>query len=288
MKREDLQIRDPFILVDNDRYILLGSTDKNIWNQPGNGFEAYTSRDLEEFTYAGTLFKRTDSFWGTHDFWAPEMHKYKGAYYIFATFITPGRMRGTAILRSDNPLGPFTPWGEERATPPEWMCLDGTLHVDDAGDPWIVFCHEWVQIGAGTICARRLAPDLSAPIGEPVTLFAATDAAWPRSHTHSSGRIGYITDGPFLTRSKSGALWMLWSSLTAGGYAIGLAISDGGILGPWRQTEKPIFAGDGGHGMVFRDLSGELRLAIHTPNDTPNERPLFLRIAEDGEGYVIL
>ena len=42
--------------------------------------------------------------------------------------------------------------------------------------PWMVFCHEWVQIGDGTMDAVRLAADLSKPVGEPIQLFRASDA----------------------------------------------------------------------------------------------------------------
>jgi hypothetical protein len=32
--------------------------------------------------------------------------------------------------------------------------------------------------------------------------------------------------------------------------------------------------------MVFHTFAGELRLAIHTPNDSPNERPIFIPVTE--------
>ena len=284
--RSEIQIRDPFIFVENGRYYLYGTTDANCWHGKAAGFDAYISGDLAHFEPMGRVFSPSDTFWGTENFWAPELHKYSGAYYLLASFKAPGRRRATAILKSDSPLGPFAPWGAETVTPDDWECLDGTLHVDKEGLPWIVFCHEWVQEGGGTICARRLKEDLSGPQGDVITLFAAKDAAWTKQIRHSSGIEGFVTDGPFICKPDNGQLWMLWSSFSETGYAIGLAVCKSGhILGPWRQQEKALFSGDGGHGMVFRDLQGGLRLAIHTPNRTPDERPVFLPIKETAEGF---
>ena len=173
------------------------------------------------------------------------------------------------------------------ATPENWECLDGTLYVDPEGLPWIVFCHEWVQEGGGTVCATRLKEDLSGPLGETRTLFDAREAVWTKKIRHSSGVEGHVTDGPFLYKPEKGGLWMLWSSMSETGYAIGLSVSPGGhILGPWRQREKPLFSGDGGHGMIFRGVDNVLRLAIHTPNRTPRERPIFLPVRETEGGFV--
>ncbi len=286
--RSDIQIRDPFIFVENGRYYLYGTTDLNCWRGKAAGFEAYASDDLTHFQPMGRVFAPSDDFWGTENFWAPELHKYQNAYYLFASFKAPGRRRATSILKADNPLGPFMPWGEEKATPADWECLDGTLYVDKDGLPWIVFCHEWVQGGGGTVCSRRLKEDLSGPAGDAHTLFAARDAVWTKKIRHSSGIEGHVTDGPFMYKPANGQLWMLWSSMSETGYAIGLSISESGhILGPWHQQEKPLYSGDGGHGMVFRGADNVLRLAIHTPNRTPDERPIFLPVKEASNGLVL-
>ena len=285
MNRSDVQMRDPYIYVSGGSYYLYGTTDANCWRGAAAGFEAYKSRDLETFEPLGSIFAPSPTFWGTENFWAPEMHEYKGAYYLFASFKTDGLHRATAILKADRPEGPFRPHGAPFVTPENWECLDGTLYIDKQGAPWVVFCHEWVQVGDGEICARRLKADLSGAEGDAIRLFSASDAKWAKKIQHSSGIEGYVTDGPFMVYPKNGELWMLWSSLSETGYAIGLAKStSGNIEGPWQQQETPLFCGDGGHGMIFTDLTGNCRLAIHTPNKTPNERPIFplLQITEDG------
>lgn len=138
------------------------------------------------------------------------------------------------------------------------------------GDPWMVFCHEWVQIQNGTVEAMRLTSDLKCAAGEPVTLFHGSDAPWSKPWAENN----YVTDGPFLY-CENGKLMMLWSSFSAGGYTMGVAESTSGkVTGPWIQHEKPLCDADGGHGMVFHDLTGKRFYVVHTPNSRQKERPL--------------
>jgi hypothetical protein len=205
---------------------------------------------------------------------------------MFASFIGEGCNRGTAILRADRPTGPYKPWSDGAVTPRDWMCLDGTLHIDEAGDPWMVFCHEWVQIGDGTVCAARLSKDFKTLESEPVTLFASSDAPWSTvAYSPSNNIEGRVTDGCFVHRLENGTLLILWSCIGPEGYCIGCAQSESGtILGPWRQADKPLFAKDGGHGMIFRDYDGRLLLTIHAPNRTPLERAVFFELTETEDG----
>jgi hypothetical protein len=209
------------------------------------------------------------------------VHIYQGKYFMFASFKAKGICRGTQILKSDSPLGPFLPLSDKPVTPSDWECLDGTLFVTSEDDPWMVFCHEWVQVGDGEICAIPLTKDLTSAAGEPVVLFRASQAPWAQQ-IDSKGRKGYVTDGPWMHRLPGGELLMLWSSFSTGGYTIGVARSiSGQLFDPWSQDTQPLYSGDGGHCMTFRDFDGNTWLSLHRPNDTPNERPIFLPLAED-------
>ena len=96
------------------------------------------------------------------------------------------------------------------------------------------------------------------------------------------GRTGLVTDGPFLWRTADGTLLCLWASFSEGGYTQALAVSDTGDLdGRFTQVE-PLFRRDGGHGMVFRALDGQLYLTLHSPNANPQERPHFYPLREVG------
>ena len=166
---------------------------------------------------------------------------------------------------------------------------DAAAGRDDEGDPWIVYCHEWVQVTDGEIAAQRLSHDLVEAVGDPVLLFRASEATWARRLVHP--RVppevsAYVTDGPFLHRLATGELVMLWSSLGEQGYAMGVARSESGrVEGPWTQESEPIWALDGGHGMIARTLGGQLVLTLHQPNETPLERATLHRLVES-EGTI--
>ena len=272
-----IRIRDPFIVPvrGEQRYYMFGTTDADPWNGRGEGFQVYVSRDLELWSGPYAAFTLPEGFWATTQFWAPEVHFYRDSWYMFASFKAEGRCRGVQILRADRVAGPYVPLTEGPVTPAGWECLDGTLFLDQAGAPWIVFSHEWTQIENGAICCARLSSDLRTMEGEPVTLFHAKDALWSISHTGEMATgdgACYVTDGPWLYRSESGALRMIWSSFSQGGYAIGIAESASGqITGPWEQQKEPLLD-FGGHGMIFDDFDGNTYLCLHAPNTDRMER----------------
>jgi beta-xylosidase len=144
MKLSEIHIRDPFILAENDTYYLYGTRGADTWGK-GYGFDVYVSRDLETFSDPIEVFTPPHDFWSDKNFWAPEVHKYHGKYYMLASFIGDTRNRGTQILVADSPLGPFVPHSDGPVTPAEWNCLDGTLHVDADGTPYMIYCKEWFQ-----------------------------------------------------------------------------------------------------------------------------------------------
>lgn len=286
----DLRMRDVFILVDERTRTYYAVSSAFVPASEGRGrpaVRAYTSKDLITWEGPHIIFQTPPDFWGEANIrgiWAPELHSYKGKYYLFATFDSDSRLpeqwrnwlprvkRGTQILVSDSPLGPFKPFHNHSTLPVDMMTLDGTLWVEDGG-PYLVFCHEWVQIKDGTVEMIQLKDDLSETTGEPVHLFNGSDASWNRKQPPYSC---YVTDGPYLYRTKTGKLLMIWSSFGTGGYTIGVAASTSGKLrGPWTQQAQPLSAEDGGHGMIFKRFDGQLMLVFHQPNKTVERARLF-------------
>lgn len=287
MKTSEIHIRDPFVLVHKGMYYLYGTNcDKNAGGAVG--FDAYVGKDLENWSEPVEVFRAPADFWATRDFWAPEVHFYKGAFYLLATFKSDDRHRGTQIFKSDSPLGPFCLHSDGPVTPADWECLDGTLTVERDGRLYMVFCHEWTQIGNGEVCAAPLSNDLTHFAAPPRVLFRAHDFAFVRDvrktnpQTPSYGHEAcYITDGPFLHRCQNGDLLMLWSSFGEEGYLQSVLRSQSGeIHGPW-LPDPLLFDRDGGHGMLFYGLDGALRLSLHRPNKHPLERAAFFGITEE-------
>lgn len=253
----------------------------------------YTSKDLQTWNGSRVIFEIPENFWTLRGIWAPELHKYRDKFYLFLTFDSdqkfpeqwrdwlPRVKRGSQVLVAEKVDGPFQPFDATRSTlPPDMMTLDGTFWVED-GVPYMVFCHEWVQIKDGTVEYVQLTPDLSATVGEPKRLFNGSDAPWVKK----SDQYGCIvTDGPWLYRTKTGKLVMLWTSGGATGYTTGLAISETGKLaGPWKHQAAPVFGADGGHAMLFKRLDGQLMMILHQPNRVPDERAVIMEMEDLGD-----
>ena len=248
---DDINIRDPFILVHQGQYYLYGTRGATCWG-PADGFDVYAGRDLVSWEDPHVCFQNDGTFWADRNYWAPEVHAWQGFFYMFASFKSETRRRGTAILRAASPLGPFEPWSDGPVTPAEWECLDGTFYSSADGTPYMVFCHEWVQAGDGEILAMRLTEDLKSAAGEPFLLFHASDAPWSREIHHSSGKTGYVTDGPFLWHGKNGTLLCLWSGFSEKdmprGWPFPITGKSTGILprlirSSWRTEATACFSG---------------------------------------------
>lgn len=293
---EDIHIRDPYILADaisGNYYMYSSSTVTDADGQSFGGVAVYKSNDLKNWDGPKQVCTVPVDNWITGRIWAPEVHFYNGKYYLFATINTDiewkGQKdgwgakytyRGTQIFRADSPEGPFEALSRMPATPIDEMALDGTLWVEDSV-PYMVYCHEWVEVADGTMNVIRLSDDLSESVGRSIRLFNASAAKWSTGSKAGT----YVTDGCFLYRTKTGKLLMIWSSFMNGEYAIGVAESvTGKVIGPWRQNDEPLFNRNGGHGMLFKDFDGELHLVIHVPNSPSGmERARIFDIEDIGD-----
>ena len=138
MKREDINIRDPFILPYEGKYYLYGSRGSEVWEDNATGLDVYVSDDLENWSEPKEIFTRTADFWADRHYWAPEVYAYNGAFYMFASFKSADRCRGTMVLKADKPDGKFTVHSEGTITPPDWESLDGTLYISKSGKPYMI------------------------------------------------------------------------------------------------------------------------------------------------------
>lgn len=281
MISSEINVRDPFILFDEGRYYLYGTRAAGFGKNTG-GFDVYYSDDLSEWSGPSECFNSVEFGLNRQVNWAPEVHKYRGDYYMFATFTRECGLRGTYILKSDSPLGPFYPHSNGAVTPPEWECLDGTFYIEN-GKPYIVFCHEHTQIIDGTVCFQKLNDDLTGTVGEPVTLFAASEAEWNSRRVSGEHK---ITDGPFMLKSKSGTLFMIWSTFIDDKYAeCAVRFDNGSVYGSFEHI-NPIIDSDGGHGMIF-EACGKTFLTFHSPNMSGEERVRIVPVCVNDDGIFV-
>ena len=277
MKFCDIYMRDPFILAEDGVYYLYGTRGEECWEPgSGTGLDVYASRDLETWEKHEPCLVCPPEALGRYRYWAPEVHRYQGAYYLLVTLSDAKEdARGTYIFRAESPLGPFTAHSIGPATPADRWCLDGTLYVED-GVPYMIYCDEWAQYPdkLGKMCIVRLKPDLTGADGEPVFLFDAKAPSWMTPDNDI-----FVTDGPFLFHDTDGRLGMIWSSHAGGQYVEGAAYSESGrAVGPWVQCDRLVFEKDGGHGMFFKTFGGKWKFTFHTPNKTTFERPAVMDV----------
>ena len=284
MTCNEINIRDPFVLVENGTYYMYGTRAAHFGNGTG-GFDVYTSADLLTWSDPIPCFDSVKYGMNRGVNWAPEVHVYKGAYYMFATFTREDGLHATYVLRSSSPLGPFVPYGDRELTPAGWECLDGTLWVSEEGTPYLVFCHEHTQISDGSICTVRLSEDLKRPVGEPTLLFKASESGVAEAIPFGGG-MNYVTDGPFMFTSSAGELFMIWSSFIGGKYVeLNVRFADGKLGTDFCHLD-PLYTDDGGHGMIFR--SGDrVWLTFHTPNASGHEHPFFLELEDKGDTLTV-
>lgn len=294
---DSIRLSDPFILADeNTRTYYMTGTGGLLWK----------SADLKTWTGPFRVVRHDPASWMGPDpmIWAAELHHYKGKYYYFATFtnrdVKIDTVRGNVIERrashvlvSDQPDGPYVPMEDSVYLPADKPTLDGTLWVDTDGQPYMVYCYEWLQNWDGTIEKIRLKADLSGPAGESELLFRASDSPWSKERNEDGEVVpNKVTDGPFLFRTQTGRLGMLWTSWVFDAYTQGVAYSGSGTLdGPWIHEEAPITPPNYGHGMLFRTFEGKLLMAAHSHRIAANGRyiriPRLFEVDDSGDMLVV-
>ncbi|MCC9168700.1 glycoside hydrolase family 43 protein [Pontibacter harenae] len=267
---DSIVLSDPFILTDHktNMYYMTGtggmlwkSKDLKLWNGP------YRVADIDPNSWMGPKPM----------IWAAEIHSYKNKYYYFATFTNQAvkidtvqgnviERRASHVLVSDKPDGPYVPMKDPTYLPADQPTLDGTFWIDTDGKPYMVYCYEWLQNLNGTIEKIELKPDLSGTIGKGKVMFRASDSPWSREKDkNGKDRPNKVTDGPYLFKTASGRLGMIWTSWIYDVYTQGVVYSESGTLdGPWVQEKQTITPPNYGHGMLFNTLQGKLLMSVHS------------------------
>lgn len=289
---DSIRMSDPFVFAD---------TTSRTYYMTGTGGMLWKSKDLAKWEGPYRPFKINPQSWmGPKPMvWAAEIHKHNDKYYFFATFtnmavnidtvqanIIP--RRACHVLVSDSPEGPYVPVSDKNYLPADKPTLDATLWVDTDNKPYMVYCHEWLQNRNGTVEKIQLDDDFSTTVGKPTILFRASESPWSRETTDDgSVKPNMVTDGPFLFRTNTGKLGMIWTSWIRDVYTQGVAYSQSGTLdGPWLQEPQPITPPNYGHGMLFNTFDGRTLMSLHShkkiAQDHVDRRPHFFNVSLEG------
>ncbi len=294
---DSIRLSDPAILADNKT---------GMYYMTGTGGFLWKSKDLKLWNGPYDVAKTDPKSWmGPKPMiWAAELHQFKNKYYYFATFTNRDKIidkvddnsierRASHILVSDHAQGPYLPMKDDIYLPADKPTLDGTFWIDKNGKPYMIYCYEWLQNGNGTIEKIELKPDLSGSVGEGKLLFKASDSPWSREKdSNGNDKPNKVTDGPYLFKTGSGRLGMLWTSWIYDVYTQGVAYSKSGTLdGPWIQEEAPVSPPNFGHGMLFQTFEGKWLMSVHSHKKIDGKTiriPKLFEVDLSGDKLVVL
>jgi hypothetical protein len=305
-----MPLQNPYVLADQttETYFLYAQNNPSLSGDASPGTMVYQSQNLLDWSSPTKVYTVPNGGWADPNgsAAAAEVHRYGGKYYLFATLQNSNTLvaaaqqapgfngysgsdiwqnqtaRATIIAVADLPLGPFIDLNSDSPlTDPALMVVDGTLHLDPDGTPWMVFAQEWIQQPNAVMAAVQLTGDLSAAAAAPIWLFNGNNAAWLNDPLYGTVPPGgslcntlqnppYSVYGPELYRTPNGSLVMLWSGYRQNytEYVQTQALSvTGNVRGPWQQL-SPIVTGHKGHGMIFQALNGQPMLILHNNNDS--------------------
>lgn len=259
-KNTPVPLADPFILLDNGVYYAYGT-------HAENGIEVYTSDDLNTWKLSGLALNKND-IWGDRWFWAPEVYKVKGKYYMYYS-----ADEYICVATSDSPMGPFTQTKKEPMIADE-KCIDNSLFIDEDGRPYLFF----VRFNDGNnVWVAELESDLMIIKKETmhhcIHVSQSWEEVWPR-----------VNEGPYVIK-HNGMYYMTYSanSYESPFYGIGCAIASD-IMGEWNKyNDNPLLQSPGelvgvGHNAMFTDKEGKLRIVYHAHKDKSNIHPRAMHI----------
>lgn len=248
-------LADPTVFADKGIYYLYGTSS----NQ---GFLVYESADLKTWappkdSTRRFALKRGESF-GDHGFWAPQVFKYRGSYYMAYT-----AEEQLAIAKASSPAGPFKQ-DTFAALSGTGKQIDPFVFFDDDGKVYLY--HVKLQNG-NRIFVAEMKPDLSDIIPGTAKECISGTEAW--EHTATSA--WPVTEGPTVLKHNQ-LYYLLYAAndFRNKDYAVGYATAHS-PLGPWKKyTGNPIISrhtighNGPGHGDVFTDKQGRMHYVLHT------------------------
>ncbi|MBR1581640.1 MAG: glycoside hydrolase family 43 protein [Bacilli bacterium] len=285
---------DPQIVLENNIYYLFATG----MNQDDSyAFSYCYSDNLSDFKYGGPILLKKDSF-GVSEFWAPEIHKINGIYYlVYSARDTKGIMH-VQIASSLKLTGPYkdlkeTPLLEDD----KFSTIDGHL-FEDNGRIYLFYsldCSTNIINGVHTsqIYAVELSKDLKSVISKP-TFISTPD----HEYEYFSGPEWRWNEGPYVLKHNN-KYYLTYSTncYCDKHYAVGCAVSDN-ILGPYKKYDDVILSyidneiSGPGHNSFFIDKDGSLKICyhIHTFIDNPsgNRRACTSRAYFDKDDKLVI
>ena len=207
---DTVRLADPFVYESDGLYYMTGTTA----SAEASGFDYYVSSDLVAWVYGGPLFRKSPTHFGAGAFWAPEVERYEGRFYMTYSCLEPERgVLLSCLAVSDRPEGPFeelyTPWFDLG-----FSAIDCDIFVDDDPQhtPYLYFSKNGNRDGYafGENWVVRLKKDLSGFDGEP-RLVSRASQPWELVNRERNR----CNEGAFVFK-RAGVYYMTYSANDTG------------------------------------------------------------------------
>lgn len=268
---DTMDISNPFIYLDKNNLI---------YYMTGDGGCLWTSKDLKLWNGAYNILQYDTTVWygASPVITAPEIHKFNDKFYFVATFTLPDNIidnvngkniprRSCEILVADSIQGPYKPITKTQPLLRADQAAQGaTFITDEYGWGYIIYNHDWQQCQNGTTQIIMLTKDLAEQIGDPFTMFKASQNPWStRNDDTESPKFSPVMEGPYLFDTEGRELGILFITEKNGTKALGVAYTekDHGLNGPWHIEPEPMLTGNYGQAMLFNDFDGSLVMVLH-------------------------
>ncbi|MDR1623932.1 MAG: glycoside hydrolase family 43 protein [Tannerellaceae bacterium] len=248
----NLFLADPTIFPDNGTYYLYGT------NSP-EGFRVYTSGDLIHWSVPAqdSLALRKGESYGEEGFWAPQVFRHNGQYYMAYT-----ANENIAIAVSNHPAGPFR---QNKLAPIEAPTrqIDPYVFFDDDGK---IYLYHVRLAGGNRIFVAEMTGDLMAIKEETAKECIVAASEWENTQKTD----WTVAEGPTVLK-HNGLYYLFYSANDFRNidYAVGYAVAHS-PYGPWEKTtDSPIISRHligykgTGHGDFFRDKNGDRKYVFH-------------------------
>lgn len=252
--KETLFLADPTIFLDEGTYYLYGT------NSP-EGFQVYTSEDLIHWTIPseakdGLALRKGDAY-GEKGFWAPQIFRHNGQYYMVYT-----ANENLAVAVSNHPAGPFK---QNKQTPIKAPTrqIDPYVFFDDDGK---IYLYHVRLTDGNRIFVAEMTDDLKEIKEETVTECIVAVNEW-----EDTQKVEWtVAEGPTVLK-HNGLYYLFYSANDFRNidYAVGYAVAES-PYGPWEKTtDSPIISrhlvgyNGSGHGDFFRDKNGDWKYVFH-------------------------
>ncbi len=286
---------DPFVFKDDDGTYYLYHTGKN--------FKVHSSKDLINWVALGSSMPTSNYKWAVQNFWAPELVKVNGEYYLHYTGEAADGVKRIGIAKSSSPSGPFVDVFDKGfyGTPPKSV-IDSHIFVDDDGKVYMYYSNAMSSNQVGNqnyseIWVIELKPDLSGTLGLAKKLIQP-EQGWEYSNKEGN----YWNEGAVLIKN-AGTYYLMYSAncYCNSNYAVGYATSKS-PLGPFvKYGKNPVLSnesvtnlvsGPGHHTITTSPDNKELLIIYHSHMDLSlkgGERMMNIDkigFREDGTVYV--